>query len=208
MKSEDSGVAATAKIYPNVQLGAGATIGEFVIIGEPPGASRPGELPTVIGPGAKIRSHTVIYAGNKIGKNFMTGHGALVRESNDIGDDVSIGSHTIVEHHVTLGDRVRIHSNAFIPEFTRIDEDAWLGPHVVVTNATYPLGRDAKANLKGPHIKKGAKVGANVTLLPGVELGERCLVGAGAVVARSVPAAAVVVGNPAHAINTVDKLPY
>src|SRR6266511_3883285 len=95
-------VAPTARIYPNVQLGDGCVIEDFVIIGKPPRGAAPGELPTVIGPGAVIRSHTVIYAGNMIGGHFQTGHAALLRESNTVGDNVSVGSHTVVEHHVEI----------------------------------------------------------------------------------------------------------
>ena len=76
----------TFRLYPAVHLGAGCTIGDFVIIGEPPQGADPGALATHIGPAATIRSHTVIYAGNTIGSGFQTGHGALLRESNIIGD--------------------------------------------------------------------------------------------------------------------------
>src|SRR5512140_62707 len=96
----------TVLVHPNVSLGAGADLGAFAIIGEPPRGKAPGELETEIGPRAVIRSHSVIYAGNRIGADFQTGHSALVREENAIGDNVSIGSHTIVEHHVTIGNNV------------------------------------------------------------------------------------------------------
>src|SRR5687768_13225084 len=88
-------IAPTARIYPNVSLGEGSVVGDFVIIGEPPRGAKSGEIETRIGPGAVIRSHTVIYAGNVVGKGFQTGHGALLRESNTVGDDVSVGSHSI-----------------------------------------------------------------------------------------------------------------
>jgi acetyltransferase-like isoleucine patch superfamily enzyme len=193
-------------IYPNVSVGDGAVIGPFVIIGEPPRGAEPGALATVIGPGAVLRSHTVIYAGNVIGARFQAGHCALLRECNQIGDDVSIGSHSIIEHHVTLGDRVRIHSNVFIPEFSILADDVWVGPCVVFTNARYPRGRDVKETLAGPRLLAGAKIGANATLLPGVTIGRDALVGAGAVVVRDVPDGAVVVGNPARVVKQVGEI--
>lgn len=196
----------SAKVYPNVHLGVNATVREFVIIGEPARGKAPAEVETRIGDNAVIRSHTVIYAGNRIGKNFQTGHGALVREDNEIGDDVSIGSHAIVEHHVRIGNHVRLHSNVFIPEFTILEDGCWLGPNVVITNARYPLSPNAKKNLKGAHIKRGAKIGANATLLPGVTIGENALVGAGAVVTQDVPDGAVVVGNPAKVIKQISDI--
>jgi acetyltransferase-like isoleucine patch superfamily enzyme len=192
-----------AQIHPNVFFADAPTLGEFCIIGEPPRGKNAGELATRIGARAIIRSHTVIYAGNVIGDDFQTGHGALVREENQIGNHVSIGSHTIVEHHVKIGDNVRLHSNVFVPEFSILEDDCWLGPNVVVTNARYPQSRDVKRNLRGAHIRRGAKIGANATLLPGVVIGENALVGAGAVVTRDVPAGAVVAGNPARVIKNV-----
>ena len=193
-------------IFPNVHLGDDAIIGEFAIIGEPPRGKAPGELETRIGARALIRSHTVIYAGNVIGDDFQTGHGALVREENHIGNNVSIGSHTIVEHHVTIGDNVRLHSNVFVPEFSILEDDCWLGPNVVVTNARYPRSRNVKEQLRGAIIKRGAKIGANATLLPGVTIGENALVGAGAVVTHDVPDGAVVAGNPARVIKRIENI--
>lgn len=193
-------------ILPNVQLGSDATISAFCIIGEPPRGKKPGELETRIGARAVIRSHTVIYAGNVIGDDFQTGHGALVREENRIGHNVSIGSHTIVEHHVTIGDNVRLHSNVFVPEYSVLEDDCWLGPNVVITNARYPRSKNVKEQLRGATIKRGAKIGANATLLPGVVIGENALVGAGAVVTRDVPDGAVVVGNPARVIKRVEEI--
>ncbi len=168
---------------------------------------QPGEIETVIGPAAMIRSHSVIYAGNRIGSGFQTGHGALVREDNVIGDNVSIGTNSIIEHHVTIGNGVRLHSNVFVPEYSVLEDDCWLGPNVVVTNARYPRSPFTKDELAGAHIERGAKIGANVTLLPGVRIGRDALVGAGAVVTADVPAGAVVVGNPARIINHISALP-
>lgn len=203
---DNSDISKTCKIQYNVNLGENVKIGEFVIIGIPPRGTKPRELLTIIGDGAHIRSHTVIYAGNCIGQNFQTGHHVLIRELNSIGDNVSIGTHTVIEHHVTLGDGVRIHSQAFIPEYTIVEAGAWIGPNVVCTNALYPLSSDAKTNLKGPVIRAGAKIGANVTLLPGVDIGENALIGAGAVVTKDIPPGKVAVGNPVRIIKDISNL--
>ena len=195
-----------ARVYTNIILGDSVTIGDFCVIGEPPRGKKPGELETRIGARAVIRSHTVIYAGNSIGDDFQTGHGALVREENQIGNNVSVGSHSIVEHHVIIGNGVRIHSNVFVPEYSILEDDCWLGPNVVVTNARYPRSKNVKENLKGATIKRGAKIGANATLLPGIVIGENALVGAGAVVVDDVPDGAVVVGNPARVVKQIDEI--
>jgi len=196
----------TYHLYPNVALGPGESIGDYAVIGEPPRSRAPGELPTMIGARAVIRSHTVIYAGNRIGDGFQSGHGALVREENEIGDDVSIGSHTIVEHHVIIRRGARLHSGVFVPEFSILEEECWLGPHVVVTNARYPRSRSVKDELRGAHIMARAKIGANATLLPGVVIGADALVGAGAVVTADVPPGAVVAGNPARIVKWIKDI--
>lgn len=196
------------KLHKNVKIGKNAVIEDYVIIGVPPTGKSDGELGTIIGDDAVIRSHTIIYAGNRIGKNFQTGHHTLVREENTIGDNVSIGSSSVIEHHVTIGSNVRIHTGAFVPETSILEDGCWLGPHAVITNALYPLSPNVKKELKGAIVKKDAKVGANATLLPGVTIGERSLVGAGAVVTKDVPPDKVVAGNPARIINDVSSLPY
>jgi acetyltransferase-like isoleucine patch superfamily enzyme len=195
----------TRIIHANVRLGANHQLGDFVIIGAPPRETSPGEMATSIGPNAIIRSHTVIYAGNHIGANFQTGHSVMLRESNEIGDNVSIGTHSNIEHHVKIGNRVRIHSRVFIPEYSILEDDCWVGPGAVFTNDLYPPSNRADA-LKGPHLMPGARVGANVTLLPGVIIGRNALVGAGAVVVCDVPDDKVVVGNPARIIKDVRDL--
>jgi acetyltransferase-like isoleucine patch superfamily enzyme len=198
----------THRILPGVSLGAAAVVEDYCIIGVPPRGAREGELATLIGEHAVIRSHTVIYAGNVVGRNFQTGNKVNIRESNRIGNDVSIGTLSVVEHHVEIGNGVRIHTQAFIPEFSVLEDGCWIGPNVVLTNARYPQSVGVKDSLAGPVIRRGAKIGANATVLPGVVVGEHALVGAGAVVVRDVPAGAVVVGNPARVINRVSALPY
>jgi acetyltransferase-like isoleucine patch superfamily enzyme len=199
-------VSETAKVFPNVEIGDDVVIGDFVILGEPPAGACAGEYSTVIGPDALIRSHTVIYAGSLIGNGLQTGHGVLLREFNKIGRGVSIGSHSIVEHHITIGDLVRIHSNVFIPEYSEIEDGCWIGPNAVFTNARYPRSQGVKESLKGPRVRRGAKIGANVTLLPNIEIGANALIGAGAVVVRDVPEGAVVVGNPARQVKTISDI--
>lgn len=196
-------------IYENVKIGTGAIIENYCIIGIPPiGGQQEVDFETVIGRNACIRSHTVIYAGNRIGNSFTTGNKANIRELNTFGNDVSIGTLTTVEHHVNIGDNVRIHSQTFISEYSVLEEYAWIGPNVVLTNARYPLSPDAKETLMGPTIKKGAKIGANSTILPGVIIGENAFIGAGSVVTKDVPDGAVVVGNPAKIIKNITELPY
>ena len=201
-------VSKTAIIHPGVILGKECVIENFVIIGAPRKGSVPGEFETVIGDNAIIRSHTVIYAGNKIGNNFQTGNKANIRELNEIGDDVSIGTLSVVEHHLKIGHGVRIHSQTFIPEYCILEEGCWIGPNVVLTNAKYPKSPNAKAELSGVHIMKRAIIGANSTILPNIKIGSWALIGAGSVVVNNVPSEAVLVGNPAKIVKSIRDLPY
>lgn len=196
------------KLYKNVYFGNECIFGAYVIIGRPARDKNDGEVATRIGDRACIRSHTVIYAGNVIGLDFQTGHHVMIREDNIIGNNVSVGTQSIIEHHVSVGNNVRIHSQAFIPEYTIIEDDCWIGPNVVFTNAQYPCSPNVKNELQGPVIKRGAKIGANATILPGVVVGENALIGAGAVVTKNVLPGAVVVGNPAKQIKCIGELPY
>ncbi|MCK6578681.1 MAG: transferase [Anaerolineae bacterium] len=196
------------RFYPNVYLPSDAQIEEFVILGKPPRAKAPGELPLYLGAGCVIRSHTVIYAGNRIGERLQTGHSVMIREENVIGDDVSIGTQSVVEHHVSIGSRVRLHTRVFVPEFSVLEDGCWLGPGVMVTNARYPISRGAKDRLEGVHIEAGAIIGAAAVLLPGVRIGARALIGAGAVVTKDVAPGAVMIGNPARLIKRVEDIAY
>ena len=192
----------TAIIYPNVVIGNNVVIEDYCIVGLPFSGMR-GEK-TIIGEGSIIRSGTYIYAGNKIGKYFSSGNKANIRELNKIGDNVSVGTLSVIEHNVVIGNNVRIHTQVFVPEYTILKDDCWLGPNVVITNASYPNHAETKNNLKGVVIAKKAKIGANVTLLPGVRLGENCLVGAGSTVTTNIDDGVIVVGNPAKFLRKID----
>lgn len=201
-------IADTAKIYPGVEFGSNVVVEDFCIIGVPPKGIKPGELKTKIGDNSVIRSHTVIYAGNDIGKNFQTGNKANIRELNTIGNNVSIGTLSVVEHHVTIEDEVRIHTQVFIPEYSTLKKKSWVGPNVVFTNAPYPQSPNVKDELIGPTLEESAIVGANSTLLPGVVIGKDSIVGAGSVVTKDVAAGTVVAGNPANFLKAKSDLPY
>ena len=188
------------KLFKNVIIGKNAIIEDFCIIGNPPRGKKDGELTTIIGDNAVIRSHSIIYAGNKIGDNFQTGHSVIIREENKIRDNVSIGTMSCIEHHSLIEDDVRIHSQVFIPEYSILRRHCWIGPNVVLTNAKYPRSRDVKDALKGPQIGKYAKIGANVTVLPGIIIDDYALIGAGSVLTHNVEKYKIAVGNPARVI--------
>ena len=193
-------IASSAIIYPNVQLGNNIVIEEYCLIGLPFDNS---SQKTIIEDNAYIRAGSYIYAGNQIGKNFQTGNKANIRELNQIGDNVSIGTLSVIEHHVSIHNDVRIHSQVFIPEYSTLNKNCWLGPNVVITNALYPKHPDVKKQIKGAHIKENAKIGANVTILPGISIGENSLIGAGSVVTKNVEKDIIAAGNSAKMLRKV-----
>lgn len=200
-------ISKSAVIYPGVRIGKGTFIDDFVVLGRSlSGRVAEKAVSTCIGKGAIIRSHTVIYAGNKIGDNFSTGHGVMIREENHIGNNVSIGTGSCIEHHIRIGNGVRIHSKAFVPEYSVLEDGSWIGPNVVITNVLHPLCPKAKACAKGAHIKRNAKIGANSTLCPAITIGEGALVGAGSTVTGNVRSKEVVCGNPARTIKNIKQL--
>lgn len=193
------------KVYQGVTLGSEPTIGQWVLLGVSPKVYKDGELPLSIGDRAHIRSHSVIYAGSKIGNNFATGHGARIRERVTIGDNVSIGSGSEVEQNCVIGNNVRIHSNCFIAEGTVIEDNVKIAPGTHVASDKHPLLPEEKKKRKGPYIGRGVYVGIGATLLSGIKIGEGSFVGAGSVVTKDVPARVVVLGNPAKVYMGIDE---
>jgi acetyltransferase-like isoleucine patch superfamily enzyme len=108
-----------------------------------------------------------------------------------------------VDYGCRIGDRVKIHNNVYLAQFTTVEDDVFIGPGVTTTNDRHPVCTKC---MKGPTIRRRARIGGGAALLPGVEIGESALVGAGAVVVRDVPPFAVVAGNPARVIGDVRKL--
>ncbi len=198
----------THKIYPNVKIGKNSQMGDFVIIGLPPVGKGEGELVTEIGDNAVIRSHTVIYAGNKIGNNFQTGHFALIREDNRIGNNVSIGSYSHVAFNCVIEDNARVHTSALIFENSILKQGCWIGPGVMLANAKYPLSVRAKEFIFGCEIGARAKLGMGVIVSPGVKIGKNSLIGLGAVVTKDIPPNSVAIGFPAEVKGSVHDLKY
>jgi acetyltransferase-like isoleucine patch superfamily enzyme len=173
------------------------------VLGHP--TANEAEEPLVLGPGTVIRAYAVLYRGSRLGAGVQVGHGALIREGNVIGDGASIGSGVHVEPNNRIGARSRIQSGSFLSTAT-LGDDVFVGPHVVFTDDPHPPCPTWPNCRSGVVVGDRAAIGANVTLLPGVVLGEGCLVGGGAVVTRSVEAGIIVAGNPARPMGRRERL--
>lgn len=185
-----------------IKIGEDYFADENVVIGYIPGREIE-DLTTVIGDGFYLRTGTVIYAGSCVGKNLQTGHNVVIREQNNIGDDLSIWNNSVIDYGCHIGNRVRIHNNVYVAQHTTIEDDVFLAPGVNIANDPHPI---CTLCMKGPTIKKGARIGVNATLMSHITIGEYALVGAGSAVVEDVPPKAVVVGNPAKVIKNVDDL--
>lgn len=197
-------VDAEAVILGPSQIGDGSFIDGGVVVGYPARAKILGGFKDLdeisegsrIGRNAVIRRGSIIYEGASLGDGVELGHNVLIREDTAVGDGVRIGTGSIVEKGVRIGRGAWVQSMVYIPNGTIVEEDVFIGPNAVITNDKYPPSE----RLDPVVIRRGAVIGANATLVAGVEIGEGAVVAAGAVVTKDVPSGVVVAGAPAKEI--------
>ena len=137
--------------------------------------------------------------GCEIGEGVKIWHFSHIMPGCRIGDGCNIGQNVVVSPKVVLGNNVRVQNNVSIYEGVICEDDVFLGPSMVFTNVINPRSAvSRKDEYKKTLVKKGASIGANATIVCGIEIGEYAFIGAGAVVTRTIPAYALVVGNPAR----------
>jgi acetyltransferase-like isoleucine patch superfamily enzyme len=205
-----SQVAETAIVYPGTVLGEGCKVLDYAVVGKQPTLSprstaKREELPPLeLGAGTIVSTGAVVFAGTKIGERVIVGDQSCVRERCAIGDDVVIGRGSLIENDTSVGALTKIQANAYITAYSLLEDNVFIAPCVVTTNDNF-MGRTEERHelVKGPTIRRGARIGGGCVLLPGIEIGEEAFVGAGAVVIRDVPPRALVVGNPARQIREV-----
>jgi acetyltransferase-like isoleucine patch superfamily enzyme len=205
-------IAETAVVYPGTVIGEGCQILDGAVVGKQPSLSprstaKREELPPAeLGAGTVVSTGAIVFAGTRIGERVIVGDQACVRERVEIGDDVVIGRGSLVENDTTIGRLTKIQAMAYITAYSTLEEEVFIAPCVQTTNDNF-MGRTEKRRelMKGPTIRRGARVGGGAVLCPGVEIGEEAFVGAGAVVVRDVPPRTVVVGNPARVLREVPE---
>jgi len=188
-----------------VRLGEGSLVDEDAILGYLSPRRGVSDVLT-IGPNARIRSGCVIYAGSNIGAHFETGHHTIIREENEIGEHFSIWNNSVVDYGCRIGMRVKIHCHVYVAQFTVIEDDVFLAPGVKIANDYHPGCPDSRECMRGPTLKRGCRIGVNVTLVPYVTVGEGTLVGSGSVVTKDLPPGVVAYGNPARVHGTLEEM--
>ncbi len=148
----------------------------------------------------------VIDEGCKIGKGTKIWHFTHVMPNSSMGENCNIGQNCVISPDVKLGNQVKIQNNVSIYTGVNCEDDVFLGPSMVFTNVLNPR---SAVNRRGEYaktlVRKGATIGANATIVCGIELGEFCFIGAGAVITKSVKAYALMVGNPAKQIGWMSE---
>lgn len=140
-----------------------------------------------IGPGTRVWAFAHVLPGARIGR------------------DCNICDHTFIENDVVVGDRVTVKCGVQLWDGLRVEDDVFIGPNATFTNDPSPRSKEYLDEYPVTVLERGCSIGANATLLPGITVGRKAMVGAGAVVTTSVPPNAVVVGNPARIVRLLDE---
>ena len=203
-------IADTAVVYPGTVVGEGGRILEYAVVGKQPTLSprstaKREDLPPVeLGAGTIVSTAAIVFAGTRLGSGVIVGDQACIRERCELGDDVVVGRGSLVENDTTIGARTKIQAMAYITAYSTLEDDVFIAPCVVTTNDDF-MGRTERRKelMKGPTIRRGARIGGGAILCPGIEVGEEGFVGAGAVVTKDVPPRKLVVGSPARVLRDV-----
>jgi acetyltransferase-like isoleucine patch superfamily enzyme len=198
-------------VYPGTVLGDGVRVLENAVVGKQPSlgasstAKREPLAPTEIGDGTVVSTGAVVFAGSTIGAGCIVGDQSCIRERVRLAENCVLGRGSLIENDTTVGAGTRIQAGAYVTAYSTLEEDVFIAPCVVTTNDNY-MGRTERRRqeMRGPTIRRGARIGGGAILCPGVEIGAEAFVGAGAVVTRDVAPGKLVVGNPARVLRDVN----
>lgn len=178
-----------------VRIDHGAVLGRLARINRGSKSPQPAPAPTKIGSDSVICAYAIVEAGAQLGVHTLIGDHAAIRAGATIGADVAVGFVSMVKHGAELHDRVRVQSHCVVGSGVVVEQDAFLATGVVILTGRI---MSTTARRPPPRLRRGCQIGAGVTVLPGIEIGEEAVVGAGAVVTADVPPGVVVKGTPAR----------
>lgn len=141
----------------------------------------------------------------KIGENTTVWQYVVILKDAVIGDNCNINCHTFIENDVFIGNNVTVKSGVYLWDGVRVEDDVFIGPNATFVNDSYPKSKQYPDAFQKTILKKGCSIGANATIIGGLEIGENALIGAGSVVTKNVKAHALVMGNPAKQVGWVNE---
>jgi UDP-2-acetamido-3-amino-2,3-dideoxy-glucuronate N-acetyltransferase len=147
---------------------------------------------------ASVHPTAIVEAGAIVGRGTRIWHHSHVRAGSRIGTACTIGFGVYIDAEVVIGDRCKIQNHVSVYRGAVLEDAVFVGPGVMFTNDLYPRADAAAWEVVRTHVREGASVGANATIICGVEVGERSMVGAGSVVTADVPTHGLVMGTPAR----------
>lgn len=200
-------------IHPGSQIGNNVRIDDNTVIGKlPMKAARSAVTeekkisPAKIGNNVIIGTTVVIYAGCMIDDKVLIADLASIREDVTVGEFTIVGRGVTIENKCSIGKRCKLETEVYITALSTIEDDVFIAPEVTTSNDNF-VGRTKERfkHFKGVTIKRGGRIGANATILPGKVIGEDALVAAGAVVTKDVSPRTIVVGSPAKYFRDVPE---
>ena len=199
-----------AIVYPGTSIGAEVTIQDYAVVGKPPASSRIATLgaqkhgTTIIENGATIGTRAIVFAGCVLHGESFIGDNVLMRENCQLGRQSVLGAGVTLESGVTIGDQSLVFTATYLSENTLVEDEVFIGARVATASGkVMSFRRQLPVEAQGPIIRRGARVGTGSVLHPGIQIGAEAVVAIGAVVFEDVPAATIVLGNPARAIKRV-----
>lgn len=193
-------VRAGTVVGENIRIDDHAVLGKLPMRSPSSATTEDKELdPLVLGDGCLIGTGAVLYRGARLRRRVLVADLATVREDVLIGDRTIVGRGVTVENRCTIGRFVKLESECYIAAYSTLEDRVFVAPGVVTSNDNF-VGRTEERFLhfKGVTVRRGGRIGAGAVILPGIEIGEDALVGAGAVVTQNVPKHWIVVGSPAR----------
>jgi len=196
-------------IYPNTIIEKDTRIQDNVVIGKQPESLKNSTFKikertnTLIKEDCLICTASIIYAGVQLGKGNILGDAVVIREGSQLGDYSKVGNGSFIYFDAKIGNHVSIQAKAIIGEESILEDHVFIGPKVTMNLDRY-MGR--KGNPLDPIvIRRGAAIGSSCILLPGIEIGENVLVGAGSIINKSLEGNFVYIGNPPRKFRKVEK---
>lgn len=198
-------------IHEGVQIGNNVRIDDHTAIGKQPMKAANSAtthlqqfIPTQIGDNCIIGTSSVIYTGSIIGNKVLVADLSTIRENVTIGEGTIIGRGVAIENFCTVGSYCKLETNVYLTAYSSVEDRCFIAPCVATSNDNF-VGRTKERfkHFKGLILKRGGRIGANATILPGKTIGEDALIAAGATVTKDIPPKKIYAGVPAQEFRDV-----